>query len=87
MNTITLHPINHGFDNDNGTPMETWNLVYPSHLKSVLFSEYRFLRKEGVSRRVARWHVHRMLNMLQDGIPWVAELVQEDDWYIDEEAV
>lgn len=97
MNTITLHPINHGFDNDNGCGMETWNLKWPAHLKSLLVIEYKWLRKEGVSRRVARWHVHRMLSMMAPGaIPWVAELVQErqivlapedwdEDWWDDED--
>lgn len=78
MNTLTLHPINHGFNNDNGCPMETWE-VFPEHVASLFRSEYKFLRQEGTSRRAARWHVHRMLTMLWPS-DWHAEpVVNEED--------
>lgn len=87
MSTILLHPINHGFDNDSNCGMEMWKLIYPSHLKALLISEYRWLREEGVSRRVARWHVHRMLSMMwRTNVPgapeWSAELAIDEEDHI-----
>ena len=81
MTTLTLHPINHGFDNDNGCPMETWE-VFPAHVAGLLRHEYKFLRSEGASRRAARWHVQRMLSMIFNGLNWNAELVTSEEDHV-----
>lgn len=70
--TITLHPINHGFDNDRGLGMTTY-VIAPAHVASMLRSEYRFLIREGCSPRAARWHVHRMLSMIRNYFGWTVE--------------
>lgn len=79
--SITLHPINYGWDHPEGNmsrpdygshaEMETWT-AQPEHVCALLRHEYREMRKEGASRRMARWHVHRMLAMIHNRA-WTAE--------------
>lgn len=82
--TITLRPIGYGWNpSADEAPMETWD-CQPDHVASLLRGEYRWLRLQGVSELVARWHVHRMLAMLNQPAGWWAryhpEPTTEDDW-------
>jgi hypothetical protein len=78
---IHLHPINRGFgDGPNpATDVQTAWDVSPVHVADLLRGEYKFLRREGTSRRAARWHVWRMLSMIHDPFGWSAEIVGDPD--------
>lgn len=77
MTTLTLHPIQKGWPNDNGSDyMDIWEL-HPEHLSWLLRHEYKFMRQEGASRRLARWHVHRMIAMIWGPLGWTASPVDD----------
>lgn len=85
MSTLLLHPIYHEFDNDTRSGgMEVYTFA-PDHLPWLFRGEYKFLRKEGASRRVARWHVHRMIAMLSNGNGWQVEMPGDADMLTDED--
>lgn len=80
--TITLHPINHGFDTDRGLPMTTY-VIAPAHVANMLRAEYQFLIREGCSKRAARWHVHRSLSMIRNYFGWTVQTLPEGSDDID----